>query len=59
MLAQFDDWEFSGRIAVKAAIDGFNGKLRWTQERDAFSATVSGPLGMGTCVSRGIGNQSI
>lgn len=47
VLAALDDWQFSGRIAVRGDIDGFNGKLRWTQEQNAFSATASGPLGAG------------
>ena len=47
VLAGLDEWEFSGRIAVKTANDGFNGKLRWAQERDAFEVTASGPLGAG------------
>jgi outer membrane lipoprotein LolB len=47
VLAGLDEWEFSGRIAVKTATDGFNGKLRWAQDRDAFEATASGPLGAG------------
>ena len=47
VLAGLDEWEFSGRIAVKTAVEGFNGKLRWTQDEDQFSATVSGPLSIG------------
>ena len=47
VLAGLDEWEFSGRIAVKTANDGFNGKLRWAQNRDSFEATASGPLGAG------------
>jgi len=47
VLAGLDEWEFSGRIAVKTEAEGFNGKLRWTQDEDRFSATVSGPLSIG------------
>ena len=47
VLAALDDWQFHGRIAVRSEIDGFNGKLRWTQEQNEFSATASGPLGAG------------
>jgi outer membrane lipoprotein LolB len=47
VLATLDDWQFQGRIAVRGDIDGFNGKLRWTQEKSTFSATASGPLGAG------------
>lgn len=47
VLAGLDQWEFSGRIAVKTVSDGFNGKLRWAQDEEEFSATVSGPLSIG------------
>ena len=53
VLTHLDEWQFSGRIAVKTAADGFNGKLRWSQNKKAFSATVSGPLGMGTVIIEG------
>ena len=48
VLASRQEWQFSGRIAVRANDDGFNGKLRWEQTGDAFMATVGGPLGIGT-----------
>lgn len=47
VLQGLDEWEFSGRIAVKTQNDGFNGKLRWAQNRNAFEVTASGPLGAG------------
>ena len=48
VLGEIEAWQFKGRIAVKAGEEGFNGKFDWTQQGEAFSATVSGPLGMGT-----------
>jgi len=48
VLGSIENWEFKGRIAVKAGDDGFNGKISWTQQGDTFHATVGGPLGMGT-----------
>lgn len=48
VLAAIDRFDFNGRIAVKAGDDGFNAKLRWYQDANDFSATVSGPLGVGT-----------
>ena len=47
-LSGLNEWEFRGRIAVKAGDDGFNGRLRWIQDNDSFSATVGGPIGIGT-----------
>ena len=43
-----DQWEFTGRIGASAGDEGFNGKLRWRQHNNDFSATVNGPLGAGT-----------
>ena len=48
VLAGLESWEFSGRIAVRTGNDGFNGKLRYSQDEKGFKATVSGPLGIGT-----------
>lgn len=56
VLAQIDQFDFSGRIAVKAGDDGFNGKLRWYQNESDFRATVSGPLGIGTVRIEGDGS---
>ena len=59
VLAGLDEWEFRGRIAVKTELDGFNGKLRWVQSEDEFSATASGPLGAGAVRIEGDGNTVI
>jgi len=40
-------WEFSGRVAVKAGEEGFNGKINWSQQDEIFRMTVAGPLGVG------------
>ena len=48
VLGSVTNWEFHGRIAVKAGEEGFNGKFNWTQTGDDFYATVGGPLGIGT-----------
>jgi len=57
VLGQLSDWQFNGRIAVKTLADGFNGRLRWKQEGDDFTATVSGPLGIGTVRIEGDANS--
>lgn len=48
VLAGLPAWSFTGRIGVSAGEEGFNGRLRWQQQRDRYEATVSGPLGIGT-----------
>ncbi len=57
VLGGLEDWEFKGRIAVKAGDDGFNGKINWAQQGDAFNTTVGGPLGMGTVRIEGDGRS--
>ncbi len=57
ILGAVDDWEFKGRIAVKAGEEGFNAKFNWAQRGDAFQATVSGPLGIGTVRIEGDGRS--
>ncbi len=59
ILASLGEWEFSGRIGVSAGDNGFIGKLRWMQDDDAFRATVSGPLGIGTVRLDGDGNSEV
>ena len=58
-LAARSDWEFRGRIAVKAGEEGFNGKFNWEQTGHRFHATVSGPLGIGTVLIEGSENAII
>ncbi len=48
VLAGLESWGFNGRIAVRTADDGFNGKLRYQQDSGDFRAVMSGPLGIGT-----------
>jgi outer membrane lipoprotein LolB len=55
VLGALDHFEFSGRIGVKYADDGFNGKFRWQQAGAGFDARVSGPLGIGTVLIEGDG----
>lgn len=52
-------WSFSGRVAVKAGDDGFNGRIGWSQSGDDFSVTVGGPLGMGTVRIDRDGEQAV
>ena len=59
VLGNRQHWEFSARIGVRANDDGFNGKLRWTQNADTFQATVGGPLGIGTVRIAGDGSSVI
>jgi len=59
VLGAVQEWQFKGRIAVKAGDDGFNGKFNWTQDGEAFNATVGGPLGMGTVRIEGDGRTVV
>lgn len=57
VLGNLREWDFKGRIAVMAGDNGFNGKFNWSQQDDAFSATVGGPLGIGTVRIEGEGQS--
>ncbi len=59
VLGGIASWSFKGRIAVKAGDEGFNGKFNWTQDDEAFEATVGGPLGMGTVRIEGDGKTVV
>jgi len=59
VLGNIREWEFKGRIAVKAGDEGFNGKLNWSQRGDTFTATVGGPLGIGTVRIEGDGRSVV
>jgi len=59
VLIATSDWEFRGRIAVKAGDEGFNAKFNWTQTGDEFYATVSGLLGIGTVIIEGFEDSII
>lgn len=59
VLGNITNWEFRGRIAVKAGDEGFNGKFNWTQSGDDFYATVGGPLGIGTVQIEGNGQAIV
>ena len=43
----WDDWGLRGRIAVRAADEGWHANLSWQQTGDAFRIELSGPLGQG------------
>jgi len=59
VLGELREWQFKGRIAVKAGDEGFNGKFNWSQQNDTFSATVGGPLGIGTVRIEGDGQTVV
>jgi outer membrane lipoprotein LolB len=59
ILGSLTDWEFRGRIGVKAGDEGFNAKFSWLQAGDRFAATVSGPLGVGTVRIEGDGRSVV
>jgi outer membrane lipoprotein LolB len=56
VLGEVYNWQFRGRIAVKAGDEGFNARFDWAQQGDAFDASVAGPLGIGTVRIEGEGD---
>lgn len=57
VLEQADEWEFAGRIGVRAGDDGFNGKIWWRQDGIVYRARLSGPIGAGTVFVNGDGRE--
>lgn len=57
VLGQTSEWEFSGRIGVRAGDEGFNGKLWWRQDGIVYRARISGPIGIGTVFINGDGRE--
>ncbi|MDH3441889.1 MAG: hypothetical protein OEM63_14115, partial [Gammaproteobacteria bacterium] len=56
-LERTDEWEFSGRIGVRAGDEGFNGKIWWRQDGIVYRARLSGPVGVGTVFVNGDGRE--
>jgi outer membrane lipoprotein LolB len=46
-LQQRDRFDLNGRIAVAAAQEGFNARLRWKQQGARSNLALDGPLGVG------------
>src|SRR5712672_147110 len=42
-----DRFELKGRVAVATGSDGFNARLRWTQDGKQTHMSLDGPLGAG------------
>jgi outer membrane lipoprotein LolB len=57
VLSVTDEYEFSGRIGVRAGSDGFNGKIWWRQDGIVYRARISGPIGVGTVFVNGDGRE--
>jgi outer membrane lipoprotein LolB len=46
-LQQRERYELKGRVAVAAGGEGFNARLRWTQDGSKSQVSLQGPLGTG------------
>jgi outer membrane lipoprotein LolB len=57
ILGELTHWGVTGRIAVSDGAEGFNGNLRWTQEKQGFQAQVNGPFGAGSVRIKGDGQR--
>lgn len=52
-----DHFDLNGRIAVAAAQEGFNAKLRWTQQGARSHLALDGPMGLGGVQITAVGDQ--
>jgi outer membrane lipoprotein LolB len=59
VLADLENWEFSGRVGISTDADGFDGNLRWIQDGDEYQLTVSGKLGIGAIRIEGNGRSVV
>ena len=53
-----DQFELKGRVAVATGSDGFNARLRWTQNGKQTHMSLDGPLGLAECRLRRMALQS-
>ena len=58
VLEQTDEWDFSGRIGVRAGDEGLNGKIWWRQDGIVYRARLSGPISVGTVFVNGDGREA-
>ncbi len=47
VLLELDQWQFKGRMALKAGDDGVNGSVTWAQDNTNLDFRFRGPLGVG------------
>ncbi|OGT21792.1 MAG: outer membrane lipoprotein LolB [Gammaproteobacteria bacterium RBG_16_57_12] len=58
-LATLNNWELSGRIAVKTGQESLSGTLHWKQQADFYDIRIIGPLGRGSVSLLGDQQQSV
>jgi len=47
-IAQLQDWKLSGKLGFRAPQQGGSAALNWTQEKDNYQLSLSGPFGIGS-----------
>lgn len=52
-LANFDDWQVTGKLGVRLPKDSGSANLRWQQIRQDYTLDLSGPLGSGRTIIQG------
>lgn len=52
-LARIEAFVMNGRVAVAADPEGFNGRVEWRQDDEAFDIALRGPLGVGSAALTG------
>lgn len=46
-LAELDNWQLSGRLAIQTDHEGWHVKIDWTQQHQAYTIQLIAPLGQG------------
>ena len=47
-IAQLQDWNLSGKLGFRAPREGGSAALNWTQEKNNYQLSLSGPFGVGS-----------
>jgi len=47
-IAQLQDWNLSGKLGFRAPQQGGSAALNWTQEKNNYQLSLSGPFGVGS-----------
>jgi len=56
-LARLQDWQITGRIAIRTENEGWHASLDWRQQAQGYLINLTGPLGQGSVQLEGDGRR--
>jgi outer membrane lipoprotein LolB len=57
-IAKLQDWRISGKLGFRAPQQGGSAALKWTQQKDNYQLSLSGPFGVGSATIYGDSNTA-